>query len=116
MNKERELHHCMGSTLRDLNWEPCPDLMGFILRDSISKQAFFTVYVAERGYSAYIAINDPWKGMELVDEKPIILNAPLFACVSSIKAEHMKMCPDAYRDAPPVNSNPQRAPHYLAAS
>ena len=88
---------CLGG-LRGLNFEPCNDLKGFILRDSKTKKAMYTAYVAENGFSTYVAIDDG-RGYDLADELPLAIKAPLFTAVAKIKAHHKKIAPEIYCDA-----------------
>jgi hypothetical protein len=95
-NKESMLMMCLKNDLRGINIDPCPDLCGFILRDSATEQALYTAYVAEHGFSSYVAINDICRGLEISDETPLAIKAPLFTAVAKIKTHHRLMNPDAY--------------------
>lgn len=112
-HKFRELRFCLANDLRGIEIEEHPDLLGFVIRDSATGAAMFTAYVAPDGYSSYEAIADG-KGYDLADEKPLAENAPLFTAVAKIKTRHTQFAAELYPAPIPLNSNPQRAPHYLA--
>jgi hypothetical protein len=91
----RELGRSLRNDLRGLEIKADPDLYGYILSYANSDEgqfnSAFTVYVCPEGYSAYIAIDDPWKGITIEDEKPLLLKeSRLGAIIAAIKHEQVR--------------------------
>lgn len=95
MNEKRmeDLRRSLTETLRGVVIEEHLDLDGYIIRDATPDRfgqhtALYTAYVAEEGFSSYIAINDNRKGIEIEDERLLAEKAPLADAVARIKADH----------------------------
>jgi hypothetical protein len=79
------LKEALQKDVPELDLEEHADLEGFILRDREKRQAHYTVYVAEDGYSLFLAENDHIKGIELADERPLEIKAPLLQVIMSLR-------------------------------
>ncbi len=82
------LKMCLSNDICGINIVEDADLQGFKLVDPFSGYTCYTAYVAEGGYSSYVAIPDIFKGIDCEDEKPLVENVPLFTAVAKIKAHH----------------------------
>ena len=93
----RQLHRVMCNDLFGLNFEEDPDLEGFKLKSPESPWTLYTCYVTDRGFSAYVAIADIWKGVDCDNEIPLAEHVSVFACVNAIRKHHATQSPQHYQ-------------------
>lgn len=92
-----ELRRCLANDLRGFYFVEDADLEGFKLCPTGSDYAAYTIYCSPDGtYSAYIAIPNILKGIDVEDERPLIERTGLFSAVSRIKAHHITVSPESY--------------------
>ena len=94
----KNLLRCLKNDIRGLNIIEDQDLNGFRLACKDTGCTLYTAYVAESGYSSYIAVPDVFKGIDCEDELPLKICSPLFSVVSAIKEHHKRIRPDLYKE------------------
>lgn len=85
--KMRDLYLCLSNDLRGVNLIEMDDYEGYRIVDAATGWTLYTAYCAQDGYSCYRAVPDIHKGIDIEDEKPLLVKAALFAVVSRIKSD-----------------------------